>query len=90
MVKEGEVGANELVLDAEVGPATPLLIPVPSVVPGDVLVKIEATSLNPVDWKLWWTGLFAKDFPIVLSTAAVGIVEDVGEGVTNFVKGDRV
>lgn len=65
-------------------------VPVPSVVPGDVLVKVEATALNPVDWKIWWNGIMVKDFPAIVGSDGAGIVEEVGEGVTNVAKGDRV
>ena len=65
-------------------------VPIPSVVPGEILVKVEATALNPLDWKIWWDNIFVKDYPAILGIDAAGIVEKVGEGVTNVVKGDRV
>ncbi|KDQ52641.1 hypothetical protein JAAARDRAFT_39892 [Jaapia argillacea MUCL 33604] len=63
---------------------------IPKVEPGWVLVKIEATALNPVDWKIQKYGVIVEQFPAVLGTDAAGIVEEVGEGVTNVAKGDRV
>ncbi|KDR68605.1 hypothetical protein GALMADRAFT_1037218 [Galerina marginata CBS 339.88] len=61
--------------------------------PGDVLIKIQATSLNPVDWKIWKAPKYAgflKDFPAILGTAVAGDIEEVGEEVEEFKKGDRV
>ncbi len=59
--------------------------------PGEVLVKILATALNPADWKIQkFKPPFITEYPVVLGADAAGIVEEVGEGVTTFVKGDRV
>ncbi|KAF8524571.1 GroES-like protein [Hysterangium stoloniferum] len=58
--------------------------------PGDVLVKIMATALNPVDWKIQKYGAFVQTYPAVLGTDSAGVVEEVGEGVTSFKKGDKV
>ncbi|KDR68597.1 hypothetical protein GALMADRAFT_256879 [Galerina marginata CBS 339.88] len=58
--------------------------------PGEVLVKIKATSLNPVDWKIKKYGVFIENFPAILGTDLAGDVEEVGEGVTEFKKGDPV
>ena len=65
-------------------------VPVPQISPGEILVRVEATALNPVDWKIWWNGIIVKDFPAILGTDGAGVVIEVGEGVTNVVKGDRV
>lgn len=64
--------------------------PVPTPGPKDLLIKITATALNPVDWKIQLLGYFVKDFPYVGGTDAAGIVEEVGSEVTNFAKGDKV
>ncbi|KII89444.1 hypothetical protein PLICRDRAFT_53870 [Plicaturopsis crispa FD-325 SS-3] len=58
--------------------------------PGELLVKIFATALNPVDWKIQAYGVFIEEFPAVLGTDASGTVEAVGEGVSGFKVGDRV
>ena len=57
---------------------------------GDILVKIEATALNPVDWKIRAYNFLITEVPAILGTAASGIIEEVGEGVTTFKKGDKV
>ncbi|GLB40684.1 putative alcohol dehydrogenase GroES-like domain [Lyophyllum shimeji] len=64
--------------------------PIPKPGPGEILVKLRATALNPVDWKIQKYGIFITEFPAVLGTDGAGEVEQVGEGVTNFSKGDRV
>lgn len=63
-------------------------IPTPG--PGDVLIKIKATSLNPVDWKIQKYGIFVEEYPAILGNDIAGDVEEVGEGVTEFKKGDKV
>ncbi|TFK46251.1 GroES-like protein [Heliocybe sulcata] len=57
---------------------------------GDLLVKIEATALNPVDWKIQKHGFFIEEYPSILGTDAAGEVAAVGEGVTGFKVGDKV
>ncbi|KAF8575474.1 GroES-like protein [Ramaria rubella] len=56
----------------------------------DVLVKILATALNPVDWKIQKYGIFVDKYPAILGTDSAGTVEQVGENVKTFKKGDRV
>ena len=61
--------------------------------PGEVLIKVQAAALNPIDWKLQKLDAFAflplADKAIIGEDISGDIVE-VGEGVTNFKKGDRV
>lgn len=64
-------------------------------VPGEkqVIVKLHATSINPIDWKLregYLKEMLPFDFPIILGWDAAGIVDEVGEKVTDFKAGDRV
>lgn len=64
--------------------------PVP--LPHDLLVKIEAVSVNPVDYKVRRGS--AKDnvleTPKIIGWDAVGTVEAVGESVSLFKVGDKV
>lgn len=66
--------------------------PVPQPEGRDLLVKIKAISVNPVDFKIRQNS--AKDTvletPKVIGWDAVGTVEAVGEGVTFFKAGDEV
>ena len=65
--------------------------PVPKPGPGEVVVKIHSTALNPVDWKASrYSFPFLSNFPAVLGTDSAGTVEAIGEGVTNFKVGDKV
>lgn len=60
---------------------------------GEVLIRVAAASVNPVDWKIreGRLKLFSgKKFPMVLGTEVAGTVEATGDGVTSFAKGDRV
>lgn len=58
----------------------------------ELLVKIEAISVNPVDYKIRQNSLKDKtqDEPKVIGWDAVGIVEEVGNEVTLFKKDDKV
>ncbi|WP_026286756.1 zinc-dependent alcohol dehydrogenase family protein [Gilvimarinus chinensis] len=65
----------------------------PQVKAGQVLVKIAATSVNPVDYKIRSAGEdlpFAPALPAILGMDFAGTVEAVGEGVTHFAVGDEV
>ncbi|MCK1993757.1 NADP-dependent oxidoreductase [Peribacillus muralis] len=58
-----------------------------------VLVKLHATSINPIDWKLregFLKTMMPFDFPIILGWDAAGVVDEVGEHVQDFKVGDRV
>jgi len=81
-----------LLLDAKFGKFVVDTIPVPKPDPGDILVKVKAAALNPVDWKIHKNGLFVEmfKFPAILGVGISGDVELLGEGVTDFKKGDRV
>ncbi|KAH9939852.1 GroES-like protein [Amylocystis lapponica] len=79
-----------LLLTSKQGPFEVAPFDVPALGPGQLLVKIQSTALNPVDWKIQAYGLFIDKFPAILGTDAAGTVEAIGEGVSGFVKGDRV
>ncbi|MEE2944715.1 MAG: zinc-binding alcohol dehydrogenase family protein [Pseudomonadota bacterium] len=67
-------------------------MPDPLLRPDDLLVEIEAISVNPADAKRRM-GIAPDQVPqepIVLGYDAVGIVRDVGPNVVGFSKGDRV
>ena len=65
--------------------------PVPAPGPKEVLVKVVAAALNPIDWKIQSRGVFfVKDYPYNGGMDGAGIVEAVGEGVTTLTKGDKM
>ncbi|KAG2032523.1 GroES-like protein [Suillus americanus] len=63
---------------------------IPSPGAGELLVKVQSAALNPVDYKIKDTGMMVTHYPAILGTDIAGIVEEIGEGVENFRKGDRV
>ncbi|KZT00562.1 GroES-like protein [Laetiporus sulphureus 93-53] len=79
-----------LLLASKQGPFAVGTVPIPKPGRGEILVRIQATALNPVDWKIQAYGIFIDKFPAVLGTDIAGTVEELGEGVTGFVNGDRV
>ena len=64
--------------------------PIPRPGPGEILIKQAAVGLNPIDAKIQSLGFFLKEYPAILGLDLAGTVEEVGEGVTNVKKGDRV
>lgn len=62
----------------------------PALEPRDVLVRVRAVSVNPVDVKVRASAVPAAGQPRVLGWDAVGTVEAVGTGATLFKPGDRV
>lgn len=83
-------------------PATPARLtvrstPLPQPGSGEVLVRVQATSVNPIDVKraggygqrlLGLKG--AARFPLALGNDVAGVVETIGTGVTRFAPGQRV
>ncbi len=64
-------------------------IPVPEPKAGEARVKIEAIGLNFID-VYQRTGLYPLQTPFTLGMEGAGVVDAVGEGVTEVKKGDRV
>lgn len=61
-------------------------------IPGHVLIRVAASSVNPVDLKIR-RGVAAKiapTFPAILHGDVAGTIEEVGEGVSAFKPGDQV
>jgi NADPH:quinone reductase-like Zn-dependent oxidoreductase len=68
-------------------------LPIPQVGPNGVLVRVYASSVNPVDWKLrkgLMAGLWDLRFPVIWGCDVSGVVEEVGTAVTLFKPGDEV
>ncbi|PZP42543.1 MAG: quinone oxidoreductase [Azospirillum brasilense] len=65
-------------------------VPLPAPKPGEALVRHTAVGLNYID-VYFRTGLYkAPSLPAVIGMEAAGVVEAVGEGVTEVTPGDRV
>lgn len=66
-------------------------IPVPELSPGQILIKVKATSLNPIDNKLLRHELgLNPELPAVLHGDVAGVVAAVAGNVDNFSVGDEV
>ncbi|WP_394243779.1 zinc-dependent alcohol dehydrogenase family protein [Halopseudomonas laoshanensis] len=82
-----------MILNAFGGPESFELSEVPKPVPqaGQVLVRVHATSINPLDYQVR-RGDYADLVPLPAITGhdVSGVVEAIGPGVTSFVPGDEV
>ncbi|KAJ6464728.1 GroES-like protein [Mycena vitilis] len=57
---------------------------------GEVRLKIMAVGLNPMNWAQREFGMFIKAYPAVIGADIVGVVDELGDGVDGFAKGDEV
>ena len=65
-------------------------VPKPDPKPGEVLIAQKAVGLNYID-VYFRTGLYkAPAMPVTIGMEGAGVVEAIGDGVTEFVVGDRV
>lgn len=67
-------------------------VPKPRPVDGEVLIKVRAASVNPIDYKIR-AGEFKPDglqIPMTLGRDVAGVVEEVGPNVTDLKVGDEV
>lgn len=68
-------------------------VTLPELKKNQVLVNVQVTSINPIDWKLRQGYLQQKypwEFPIILGWDVAGVIEEVGEDVTQWKIGDQV
>ena len=65
-------------------------VDVPSPGPNDVLLRVEAAGLNPLDFKIQDDGLFTTEYPAILGFDAAGFIAAVGSNVDRLQVGDRV
>jgi NADPH2:quinone reductase len=64
-------------------------VDLPAPGPGEVLLRQEAVGLNYID-TYFRTGLYPAKLPAGLGMEAAGVIEAVGEGVSQYKPGDRV
>ncbi|BAY29822.1 alcohol dehydrogenase zinc-binding domain-containing protein [Nostoc carneum NIES-2107] len=65
----------------------------PTIKPDQLLVKIHASSVNPVDWKIrqgMLRSLIWKKFPMILGFDLAGEVVEIGSAVKGFQPGDAI
>lgn len=67
-------------------------IPMPTLKPGHILVKVHATSVNQIDCKIR-SGVvrnIAPDFPAILHGDVAGVITAVADDIDSFKVGDEV
>jgi NADPH:quinone reductase-like Zn-dependent oxidoreductase len=70
--------------------------PRPQPGPGEVLIRVHATSVNPIDWKVragYMKDFLPHSFPLILGWDVSGVIEEVGPNPAatgQFKKGDEV
>ena len=67
--------------------------PRPEPAAGEVLVRVHAAGVNPVDWKIregYMKAFLDYPMPLILGWDFSGVVESLGPGVTEWKKGDEV
>lgn len=71
----------------------PVEEPTPVIKANEVLVKVKAVSINPMDWKIRkgeMKLMSGSAFPKHTGVDFAGIIEETGSAVTHFKKGDEV
>jgi NADPH:quinone reductase-like Zn-dependent oxidoreductase len=64
-------------------------VPLPKPKPNEILVRVRAAGVNPVDWKIR-EGHLSGSLPMIMGVDFSAVVESVGSGVTKFRPGDAV
>ena len=67
--------------------------PMPTLADDDVLIRVVATSVNPVDWKIrkgYLKSMIPYQMPLIMGWDVSGVVEKTGPAVTKFKPGDAV
>jgi NADPH:quinone reductase-like Zn-dependent oxidoreductase len=85
IITQASFGGPEVLVPAEA--------PVPEPLPTEVLVRVRAAGVNPVDWKTRAGKGMARvlgDPPLTVGWDVAGVVEAVGHGVTTLAPGDPV
>ena len=69
-------------------------VPTPHAGAGQIRVRVTAAGLNPMDWFMTsdaqTAARFGLSLPCGFGTDYAGVVDEVGDGVSRFVVGDRV
>lgn len=81
-ISQEQLGGPEVLIETAAGR--------PAAGATEVLVRVLAAGVNPIDWKTRENGGFLGEPPFVLGWDVSGVVEAVGYGVTIFAPGDEV
>src|ERR1700728_2921491 len=71
-------------------PLEAVRVPVPQPGADQVLIRVAASSLNPLEYKLAELNFLGRTPPVVLGLDVAGVVVAVGGGVTGLAVGDAV
>ena len=64
-------------------------LPNPHPDPGQIRVAVRAAAVNPIDWKVR-SGMMGGELPQRTGREVAGVVDELGEGVSDVSPGDRV
>nr|WP_312028398.1 NADP-dependent oxidoreductase [Mycolicibacterium farcinogenes] len=81
-IRQNELGGPEVLEVVDIEPPTPAM--------GQILVRVHAAGVNPVDVMNRESGVFVGAPPFILGWDVSGVVESVGPGVTLYRPGDDV
>ncbi|MPY55036.1 NADP-dependent oxidoreductase [Streptomyces acidicola] len=68
-------------------------VPDPHPGPGEIRIRVTAASVNPIDWKVRSGAareLLPLELPVIPGRDAVGVIDEIGDGVEGVSIGDRV
>ncbi|MBV9535086.1 MAG: NADP-dependent oxidoreductase, partial [Solirubrobacterales bacterium] len=65
-------------------------LPDPHPAPGQIRVAVRAVGINPIDWKQRRGGPFGGELPQRTGRDVAGVVDELGEDVSDVALGDRV
>ena len=82
IVTQQELGGPEVLSVTEA--------PRPEPGPTEVLVRVRAAGINPVDWKVRRGGGFLGEPPFTVGWDVAGVVEEAGFGASGVAEGDEV
>ena len=94
--RDGKQGLMQAAIIARYGPPDVLKIadiPRPAVAEDQVLIHVHAAGVNPIDWRIRSGSmrfLLPARFPLVLGFDVAGVVDAIGNRVTQFKAGDEV
>jgi NADPH:quinone reductase-like Zn-dependent oxidoreductase len=71
-------------------PLEAVRVPVPRPAADQVLIRVAASSLNPLEYKLAELNFMGRTPPVILGLDLAGVVVAVGHGVSGIVVGDAV
>ena len=64
--------------------------PEPTLREQDILIRVQATSVNPLDYKIQRGDMITRKFPLILGYDVSGTVVALGKAVSRFKPGDEV